>query len=204
MLMAVPETVAPKVVCPLRAEGCRNVSFGVMSDYNHPVEFVSRLTDNETFSMIEMPQLPLERESAGRLTTSAYRTKRIDEVFCKATNLTGQDLIIGQRSLRMTDSKGLGTKVSACANVAYVKLQLMSDEENDALLADSTWTDTKRIFVHNDAHGVHHYHYPTNEEEIRHHIEVFRGSDFSHLYWEAGGGDELNYFTKNRADDYAG
>ena len=194
MLMAGPETVAPNVVCPLGVEGWHEVHFGVYS--LDPVQFLARLSAEETFSMVEVPGLQPEREPDGRLTTPAYRTKRIAELQWKTADLTGQDLVLGQRSMRVAEGDGPGTHACTPANIAYVKLVPLPDEAVEALRADRARRDTRRLFGHNDAHGPHQFFPLTTAEELRRHIEAFRDSDFSRLYWEAGGGDELNYFTQ--------
>jgi len=74
MLMAGPETVAPDVVCPLGVNGWHEVHFGLYSSYLHAVQFLARLSADETFSMMEIPRLQPEREADGRLTTPAYRS----------------------------------------------------------------------------------------------------------------------------------
>ena len=54
MLWAGPETVAPDVVCPLRVEGWHEVHFGVYSSYLYSVQFLARLSADET-------RVPVER-----------------------------------------------------------------------------------------------------------------------------------------------
>ena len=95
----------------------------------------------------------------------------------------------------MSDSKGPGGQQCRPARIAYVKLEPLSHEEVAALGRDRERKDTKRLFAHNDAHGTHNYYRPSNEEELRRHIEAYGDSDFGRMYWEAGGGDKLNYFT---------
>ena len=196
MLVAGPETAAADVVCTLDAQGWHEVHFGVFSQFMFPVEFLARLTDDTTSSMVEMAQLPPQKESDGRLTTPAYRTRCIHELFWKAADLTRLDLVLGQRSMRVTEGDGPGTHQSAPARIAYIKLVPLSEHQVERLKADRDRRDTKRLFGHNDAHGPHQFCRPMTEEALRRHIEAFGDSDFGRLYWEAGGGDELNYFTE--------
>ena len=195
MLIAGAETAAPEIVCPLEVSGWHGVHFGVFADYNQPIEFLARLTDEETFSMPKMPQLQPQRQD-GVLVTPAYRTKQIHELFWKAADLSGQDLVLGQRAVRVSDGDSIGSHQCPTARIAYVKLVPLDEQEVSDLEADIARTDTKRLFAHNDAHGVHYFFRPTTPEEVRRHIEPFRDSDFSRLYWEAGAGDGLQYFTR--------
>ena len=196
MLVAGPETAAADVVYALDAQGWHEVHFGVFSQYLFPVEFLARLSDDTTFSMVEMAQLPPQQESDGRLTTPAYRTRCIHELFWKTADLTDQDLVLGQRSMRVSDGDGSGAHQSAPTRIAYIKLVPLSQDQMETLKVDRDRRDTKRLFGHNDAHGPHQFCRPMTEEALRRHIECFGDSDFGRLYWEAGGGDELNYFTE--------
>ena len=196
MLVAGPETAAADIVCKLDVQGWHEVHFGVFSQYQFPVEFLARLSGDSTFSMVEMTQLPPQRESDGKLTTPAYRTRCIHELFWKTADLTGQDLVLGQRSMQVADGAGAGADQSAPTRIAYIKLVALTADAVEALQMDRKRRDTKRLFGHNDAHGPHQFCRPTTPEQLRRHIEAFGDSDFGRLYWEAGGGDELNYFTE--------
>ena len=74
----------------------------------------------------------------------------------------------------------------------------MPEQQVRVLKKDRVQKETKRLFVHSDAH----FSNPSGSvEEILKHIEPFRNSDVDRIYWEAGGGDRALYFSKI-ADDY--
>lgn len=196
MLIAGPETLAPPLTCRLDLNGWYRISFGVYSDYSFSVEFLARMSSDATFSMLEMPPLVAEREADGRLTTPAYRTKRIDELFWKVADLTDQSIVLGQISKHNNSGHGPGSWTSSPARIAYIRLDPVSDSQVTALKADRSRKDTQILFAHDDAHGPHHFYRPVTAEELRRHVEALGDSDFGRLYWEAGGGDELNYFTQ--------
>ena len=117
-------------------------------------------------------------------------------MYWKVADLTGQELELSQISWRVTSGDEPGATQSADATIAYVKVVALTEDEAAAVKADRGRTDTKRLFAHNDGHGPHFAYRLTTDEDIRRHIEPYRDSDFSRLYWEAGGGDRLQYFTK--------
>ena len=195
MLMAGPETAAPEVRYPLNARGWHAVSIGVFGDHRESVGLLLKLSGEDTFSVLMMR--PMEDEQrAGQSVTPAHRTKRITELFWRAVDITGQDLVFGQTAWRVAAGDGVGSLRSENTGIAYIKLVALSDPEVDAIKADRARTDASRLFAHNDSHGFHFSHRTTTAEEIRRNLECFRDTDFSRIYWEAGSGDSLNYFSK--------
>ena len=184
MLVAGTETAAPEVVYPLNLSGWHSVSVGVFGGYHPPGQLLLRLSGAETFSLLTLPEhetTPWQRQ---------YEGEHLWELFWKMADLSGQDLVLSQLSW----PAGPESKKSSEAMIAYIKVVPMSAEEVDAYQADLGRTDTRRLFTHNDA-GIH-THLPTTEEEIRRHVEHYRDTDFSRIYWEAGSGDRMNYFSK--------
>lgn len=142
-----------------------------------------RTSGDDTFATIK----PAPSEGGGVHDTEAH------EVFWKILDLTGQDLVLGQMQYRVAPGEGVGSFESRNSQAVYIKLVPLTDEEASALLADRRRTDTRRLFAHDDAHGVHYAYRPTTAEHIRRNIEPYRHTDFSRLCWEAGGGDLLQY-----------
>ena len=104
--------------------------------------------------------------------------------------------MLSQISWRVTSGNEPGTVKAVDATVAYIKAVPLTEAEAAAVKADRERTDTRRLFAHDDGHGPHFSYRPTTADEIRRHIEPYRDSDFSRLYWEAGGGDRCGYFTR--------
>ena len=116
------------------------------------------------------------------------------EIFWKVADLTGQELVIGQDTWQVKVGEGPDSCQSAEAMLAYIKVVPLSDAELSAHRADLRRSKTRRLFTHNDA-GVHN-HGPTTPEQLRRYVDIYRDTDFSRIYWEAGSGDHLNYFSK--------
>ena len=100
--------------------------------------------------------------------------------------------MLGQIAWREVTPDGRETLRCSPAAVAYIKLVPLSEAEAAALLADRERSDTRRLYAHNDVE------FPRlrTPEEIRRHIEPFRDSDFSRMYWESAMGDLAYYFSK--------
>ena len=137
-----------------------------------------------TYSFLTLP--PVEREARNH----------VHELFWKIDDLTGQGLDLGQVRWRVGPGDEAGSFESTEVSIAYIKLVPLTDAEVDVFQADRRRTDTRRLFAHNDAHTVHYASRPTTAEEIRRHVEPYRDSDVSRLYWEAGIGDLTFYFSK--------
>ncbi len=185
MLLAGPETGAPEVTYPLKVSGWHAVSVGVFPHYGEGSEVLLRLSGDDTFSMLR--RAPSEM---------AVHELSIEEMFWRIVDLTDQDLVFGQISYQVASGGGTGSVESPSAQIAYVKLVPLTDAEVSAVEAGRQDRAHRRLFAHNDAHGVHFAYRPTTAEHIRRHIEPYRDTDFSRLCWEAGGGDLLQYLSK--------
>ena len=186
MLTAGPETAAPEITCPLGISGYHAISIGTYVRHgllNVPVSVLARLSGDEQFSLLSMPP----QEERGAI---------VHELFWKVADLTGQDIVIGQAKNRVAPGEGPGSYLCTNARVAYVKLVPLSDREVDALEADRRRRDTRRLFAHNDGWSLMFAYRPTTPEELCRDLAPLEDSDFSRLYWEAGGGDMLQYYTK--------
>ena len=191
MLMAGSETDAPEITYALRVSGWHAISIGtwMMKQWylsGGSLELRVKLSGEQTFSAMVLPVVPpptkplveWDRWTGG---------EELQESFWKVADLTGQELVLGQNAWRVATGDGPGSLQCSPATIAYIKLVPLSDEEVSAWQADRKRTDTRRLFAHND------FVYPTTVEEIRRHIEPFRDSDFSRIYFEGGGGDLLRY-----------
>jgi len=195
MILAGPETAAPEVTYPLQVSGWHSVSIGVWADHITPgttrwygemrtfTEVLARLSGDDTQSLLTLPGQGWGFD------------EQIHELFWRVADLTDRELELGQVAWRIAPGDGVGAIQCAGAKIAYIKLVPLSENEVEAWQADRRRTDTRRIFVHNDAGGPLYYR-PTNAEQIRRHVEHYRDSDMSRLYWEAGGGDSLGFPSK--------
>ncbi len=188
MLAAGLETAAPTVRYPLDARGLHAISIGTV-----PIRTAAegltlgvplKLSGDDSFSFITME--PARRPDHG-----------VDVVECywKIADLTGQQLDIGQASARIGEGDGPGAYACAAARVVYIKLVPLTDAEISDWRADQARSDTRRLFAHNDAHFAQYLFRLTSADDVRREIEQYHESDFSRMYWEAGGGDQLAYFS---------
>ena len=184
MLIAGPETAAPEIRYPLAVSGWHAISIGLQGAIRGPRRVLVKTSTESTFSMLTLHEV--EREDRNG----------VHELFWKITDLTGQDLDLGQVRWRVGPGEGPGSFESTEVAIAYIKLVPLSDAEVDAIKSDAERTDTQRVFAHNDSHTVHYDSRPTTAEEIRRHVEPYRDSDVSRLYWEAAIGDLTFYFSK--------
>ena len=184
MLLAGPETGAPNITIPLNCKGWHSISIGVLAE-NEPVRLLVKLTDSKTFSV-----LTLNGQE------NKNKEQELTELFFKISDITEQDLIIGQISWQVSEGVSQNFTQSTTASIAYIKLIPLSSEEQKDYIKDLKRTDTRSLFAHNDAHTVHYASRPTTNEEIRRHLENYRDSDISRLYWEAGQGQQTFYFSK--------
>ena len=182
MLLGGPETAAPDITYELGVTGWHAVSVGVFPHYDEGSEVLVRLSKEDTFSML--------RRVGGEMTVHELT---IQPMFWRIADLTDQDLVFGQISYELSAGEGIGSVESPGAQIAYVKLVPLTDAEVEAYKADRAAAKNKRLFAHNDAHGVHYTYKPTTAEHIRRHIEPYRDTDFGKLCWEAAGGDLLQY-----------
>ncbi|MCH8346743.1 MAG: hypothetical protein IIC87_07455 [Chloroflexi bacterium] len=180
MLIAGPETGAPEVELGLDAEGWHAVSIGVYDDGRTPLRFLAKLSGDDTFDVLAL---------AG----GQGREHALVELYWKTADLTGQQLVLAQEAWQVAPGDGPGAIAASEARIAYIKLVPLSPAEVAEMKADRAREDTRLVFAHNDAHTVHFATRPTTAEEIRRHVEPYRDSDISRLYWEAGIGDLVFY-----------
>ena len=186
MLVAGQNTAAPPVTCPLDRKGWHAIYFGIRSyGYNEDnTRLLVRLKTDSAYSLISHRSNPSRRY-------------RVDDVFWKEADLTGQDIVMGQWTSQVVpDSPDSVGNPSHGAWVAYIKLVPLSEEEVKRVKEEREGGKNRRLWAHNDAWSYHYAFRPVSAADIRREIEPFRDTDFSRLYWEAASGDRCNYFTR--------
>lgn len=184
MLIAGEQTAAPDVTYPIDVSGWHAISVGMMPHYSGPSELLIRTSGSDAFTALK----------AAEPGDSVVHEMEIHETFWRIVDLTGQDLVLGQVQYQLSDHVP-GSRVSNESQVVFIKLVPLTDAEVARLLADRERTDTRRMFAHCDAHGIHCSTRPTTASHIRRFVEGYRNTDFRRLIWEAGGGDLLQYFS---------
>ena len=195
MVAAGTETAAPDITYPLNVPGWHAVSVGVWADHITPGttrwygelrtfnEVQIKRSGDDTFSILTLPGREWDYQ------------EHLCELYWNVVDLTGHDLVLGQVQWRIALGDSPGALQSANCRIAYIKLVPLSDEETAALQAERENGETRTVFAHNDG-GPPLQHRPTTAAEVRRHVEHYRDTDVSRLYWEAGAGDHLNYFSK--------
>ncbi len=189
MMTAGPETRAPRLTYPLRAEGWHAISIGIHATGHgegEDGELLVRLSGDETFSILTWGPSHLDGHT---------RRKQLEEVFWKVADLSGQQIVFSQLTVRVHPEEGPGALRCRPARVAYIKLVPLNQAESQELLSERAGGRQRRLFAHEDSHGPHYIYRLTTAEQIRRGIEPYRDTDFSRMYWESGGGDLLHYFT---------
>ena len=173
MLVAAEESEAPEVTYPVGRSGWYEVSVGLYrKPFEAPKEVQVRLTDDPAFVTLN-----------GRPGEKDHRENWIDDIYWKTVDLSGRDIVLRQTTL----------PEGRQAWVAYIKLVPLSDREVEEFKGDRDRADTKRLFVHSDAH----FRNVTGSAlELRNKIVPLGNTDVSRLYWEAGTGDTAHYFSK--------
>ena len=179
MLVATEESEAPDVTYPVKRSGWYEIYVGI---YRKPFEDAKqvqvKLTDDPAFTRLE-----------GRPGQKDHQENWIDEIFWKAADLTNRGIVL--RQIRLPQVRH--------AWVAYIKLIPLCPEQVSQLQTDWRRSDTRRLFVHTDAHFSN---VTGSEQELLKYLEPLRHTDVSRVYWEAGSGDRVLYFS-NIGEDYA-
>ena len=195
MLMAGPETAAPEVTYPLELSGWHSVSIGVYGDQRNDIQVLARLSGDGTSSLLMLREPRREPgEAEGKM--KKVSDPGIQELFWKVADLTGQELVLGQQTMRVASGDGPGSFKCSDARIAYIKLVPLSGADVDALEDERHRNDTRRLFAHSDSYAAHYSLRLTTAADVRRQIEPFRDTDFSRIYFEAGGGDRLCYLSK--------
>ena len=176
LLMAGPETEAPPLTLPVSVSGWHAIFVGLWSNWT-PSLLKIKLTSDPAYVVMDREEGPNGR--VDNFTT--------DERFFKYADLTGEDIMFAQQ----------GGGAPTPAYVTYIRLVPLSDAEVEAIEADRTSGETKRLFFMNDGFSNFGTFRPTEVEDIWQWLEPYRDTDFKTLLWCPGaGGDVLNYISE--------
>ena len=181
MLLAGEETGAQEVTYPLRVNGWHAIYIGIYREPHGGNTYVQvKLTGDPAFTPLTLPAGP----------------RCIEDLYWKAADLSNQEIAFGQLCGRVSNVEEPGAYRCEKARVAYIKLVPLAVEEVGALQADRQRTDTRRLFTHYDAFYFPYAYRISTPEEVYYWIEPYRDTDFARIYWEAGAGDVMNYFSQ--------
>ena len=133
MLMANPETGAPDVTYPITRHGLHAVSIGIhpsdtgQADWHNATDDIvwlkAKLTDDPSFVVLEW-------DPGGHL-----KRRRLEEIFWKVADLTGQHIIFSQYGLRAGTKEHPELADYSPARIAYIKLVPLNDDETALIRA---------------------------------------------------------------------
>jgi len=199
MLIAGQNTAAPEITIPLDVRGWHAIHFGLRSAYGE-TRIEVRLPSDPAFCLMthhDMTGMKIERRDIEFLGTSFNSRTRVDDLFWKCADLTGEHIVLRQPTVETTaDHPGGSGLISHPVWLAYVKLVPLTAEEVRELQRSRAGPDHRRLFAHNDAFGSTGWLRTSTEADIRREIEPYRDTDFSRIYWEAGMGDRMYYPTR--------
>ena len=176
MILAGPLTEAPDVTCPLNVKGWHAIHVGYWPPHLNCVELAAikvRLKSDPCFVTISDDQM------------DGLDIVTMREVFWKAADLTGEDIVFGQQ-----------IKGKPCPGaVAYLKLEPLSDSQVQAIQADRADGSTRTIVGSNDG-GFVGWKDATTEQDICEQVELYRHSDVGRIDWSVSSGDLTKYPSK--------
>ena len=205
-MYAPPEDEAPPVSLPIEQQGWYSIYIGVNYHRSQeqtgdsPTGFVRvKLETDGSYTEIGSEVLLLTAKDIYPSKMGILRDfvmlhkvwNSIYEVYWKSVNLDGQKIIIAPPKPQ-----------SQVANLAWVRLVPLSEDEVDLLRIDTPTDKTRNLAacyclsdLTGNTAGNDPYH-PTEEGYIKDKIEPFRDSDFRIMLWEGNRGDACVYPTK--------
>jgi len=168
MVWASKETRAPELKIPLGVQGSHAIYLGLADPSYLGCRALVRLSRDTAF-------VPRLRKGA-----------RVEEVFFKAADLTGQSLHLAQHCDSECEPCGL----------AYVKLVPLTDEEVAKLEAERSDARHRRLVATIDGFSYIFERRPVSRMALLEEVEVYRDTDFGTLILQMGGADMVNYPSK--------
>ena len=202
LLFAGEETQAPELTYPLEREGWYDIHIGFFNTAWRPYEdqrLWAKLKDDPAYSLIRLR--PPSDLPWGVPPDDQVKGPRIQDVFWKTADLTQQTILFRQPCLRVVEETGAFGNPCPKVWIAYLKLVPLSKTEVQELLADRSRSENKRLFAYNDSwvtgdRGDIMPEGESNAASIKSHLEPYRHSDFSRIYWDGAHGDMCNYLTE--------
>lgn len=166
---------APDVTLPLDLKGWYSIYIGLWNP-------VWANDGDET-----VVKLKLTRDPCFRIVMdtghTGYRGTQLAEHFWRDVDLTGQDLVIGQRH----------TKKSY---VAYVRLVPLSDTRARAIQEDRARVDTRVVIASHDGNSFVVKGGISRKEDVWSELELYRHSDVKRVTWAVNSGERADYESK--------
>ncbi|MCI0620643.1 MAG: hypothetical protein L0387_03055 [Acidobacteria bacterium] len=198
MLFASPsaKTPTPELRLAVPVRGWHAVYVGINYQYiwHRPQLIKLRFDSDPAFTW-------LAREGEVRLRVSAEKTamhakvytdRDIVEVFWKAVQLSGEDLIIARKAYNPLRIWHAGTDFNeTVANLSYLKMIPLSEREISEMKRSVGRRETRRILGINDMGWLR---WVRSKEELHEELEPLRGSDVSTMLWGTFRGFYCAYF----------
>ena len=209
MIYADSRDEPPVIELPVETRGWHRIYIGVnytrpaFTDRHHMCMWTSwgslRIKFSDDSSYRRIAAEPLFRKAIGYYESEFGREKdaweSVYEVYWRSANLNGQSIVFAAPTVGPADEE-------AIANVAWVRLEPMTEAEESKHETDRPTPETRKLAapyclgqLTGHTHGNHMYH-PTESTYITDMIEPFRDSDFKLLFWECIRGDICAFRTR--------
>ena len=166
---------APDVTLPLDLKGWYSVSIGLWNP-------VWAYDGDETVAKVKLTRDPCFAIVMDTGHTGYQGTELAEHFWCHA-DLTGQDIIFGQRD----------TKKSY---VAYVRLVPLSEARVAAIRKDRARTDTRVVIASNDGNSFVVKGGISTKADVWSEVELYRHSDVQRVTWAVNSGERADYQSK--------
>ena len=168
---------APEITLPLGTSGWHRIRLGIWQPnfgYDGKTVLRVKLSGDAAFRPLHLPA-----------SADTQKDTFLREIYLGEADLTGRDLIIG----KMT---GL---VGANASLAYVKLEAITPEEAEKIVADRAQRETRNLVATIDGMSYFHYGEFSRPDHLLEQIELYRHSDVAKVLWAVTFGDRTNFPT---------
>ncbi|MDA4123061.1 MAG: hypothetical protein OK456_07780 [Thaumarchaeota archaeon] len=173
MLWANSKTAAPEVTLAPGVPGWHEVYLGIWDWAWSKVPVMITESAAEGGNLLK---IRLSGEKAFTTIAKEYSDFKVEEVYWKSADLTGQSFVMGQQS----------EGISRRASLAYIRLVPLSGERMADTQREAARLDTKRLVAFNDGWSWIYENHPNTREDIDSQIVRYPGSDFGKVFYEAG------------------
>ncbi len=173
MLWANSMTVAPDVTLPSGVKGWHSIYVGIWDWAWSKVPVMITEGQVEGGNLIKVK---LKSDDCFTTIAKEFSDFRIEEVFWKHADLTGEEFVVGQQSEGFSRRAGL----------AYIRLVSLSDQDVAAAKVEDDEKLTKRLIAMNDGWSWVYENHPSTKQNIQSQIVRYKGSDFGKVFYEYG------------------
>ena len=196
MLFSAPgrTTPVPEIRLPVPVRGWHAIHVGINYQFiwHRPQLIKLRFASDPAFTWITGEGNLKLRVAPDESDPMAYTDRDIVEVFWKAADLSGEDLVVARKHYDPLVLWHAGTDFAEnIASVAYLKLVPLTEREVTELGRQQARPDTRRILGINDMGWLR---WARSRDELREELEPLRNTDVSVMLWGTFRGFYCSYF----------